>query len=170
MAAPEELVRVGRVVKPHGIRGEVVVEPEGETLGLLPSPAVVFVGDPPAERTLQAMRPHAGRLLVTVEGIDDRAGADALRGSWLRVSADALPEADADAAYVDDLVGCRLEDADGATVGTVRGVLPGAAHDLLEVEAGAGTVLVPMVREWLLRLDADGGVIRMRLPEGLIGD
>lgn len=148
----------------------MVVEPEGETLGLLPISTVILMGDPPRERQLEGIRPHAGRLLVRIAGVEDRDAAETLRGCWLRVHPEELPAAGQDSAYVDDLVGCRLETEDGEMVGTVRGVVPAFGRDLLEVRTQTGEILVPMVRAWLVELDPAARRIRMRLPAGLTAD
>jgi len=165
MAADDELVRVGRVVKPHGIRGEFVVEPDGDTLGrLAPGDQVFLAGEP---RFLRGTRLHQGRVLLAVEGCLDRDAAEAQRGHEVQVLAAVLPPPAEGQWYADDLIGWAVFDAQGKALGTVHGVLPGAAHDYLQLDE-AGAVLVPMVREWLLSADAERRELRVDVPPGLL--
>lgn len=161
-------VRIGRVVKPHGVRGELVVEPLGDSVALLDPGADLGVGKSAQRMELLAIRPHAGRWLMVLEGIDDREAAEALRGAWLTVPESTLPAAGDGEAYVDDLIGCELRDERGERLGRIADVLSGSAQDVLEVDTENGRVLVPMVAEWLLELAPDKGFVRMRLPPGLV--
>lgn len=162
----EELVTIGRVVRPHGVLGEVAVDTAGgEVLGRL-SPGEDVCLEPGGERVVCGIRPHAGRWLVSLEGVEDREAAERLRGVWLRVSADRLPEPAEYEFYVDDLVDAVVETADGDTLGRVVAVHAGAAQDLLELQREAGTTLVPMARDWLVEVDIDAGRIIMDLPAG----
>src|SRR5690606_20498162 len=100
------LLTVGRVLRPHGIRGEVVVEvhtdePEqryaaGSVLFAEPAeprrPGSRAAADPvPATLTVAGARPHQGKLIVAFRGVSDRTAAEALRGTWLRVDSDQVP-------------------------------------------------------------------------------
>lgn len=164
----EELVRIGRVVKPHGVTGELVVEAEGDSLPALTAGSPVWTDPAAAPVELSGIRPHAGRWLVRLVGTADRDAAERLRGAWIAVPAAALAAAGADEAYVDDLVGCEFRTPEGGRIGQIVGVVPGASHDMLEVDTGDDVQLVPMVAEWLESLDITGRVVVMRLPEGLL--
>lgn len=145
MAAPDDRV-IGRVVKPHGIRGEVVVEPLSDVVGRFDPGVELVVADTP--RTIASSRPHAGRLLVAFEGLVDRTAAETLRGATLVAAARDLD--DQDVYYVHELVGLDVVTDDGDWVGEVVGVrdLPSVAgYDLLEVERNG--------QRWLLPSDDD---------------
>lgn len=163
-----DLVRVGRIVKPHGIRGELAVEASGASVGSLPPGAEVWLGRPPRRFLVAGVRPHAGRWLISLEGVTDRNAAEALRNSRVLVHAADLAAPGDDEAFVDELVGCRLESVEGVPLGTVRAVRTGP-QDLLEVEGPSETFMVPMVRAWLVELDLAERRIVMRLPDGLGG-
>jgi len=164
MSADEGLVRVGRVIKPHGIRGELVVAAEGETL------AEVAVGESLVvdgrAYPVAGIRPHQGRLLLGLEGCSDRSLAETLRGAAVEVDSDQLRGLVEDEWYADDLVGWTLFDADGERLGVVSAVLPGAVHDYLQI-GSQDSQLVPMVRTWLVDVDAERRAISMNLPAGL---
>jgi len=165
MSADDGLVRIGRVVKPHGIRGELVVAAEGETLAELPMGAVVTVAG--ETYSIAGSRPHQGRVLLTLDGCADRTAAEALRGAGVEVANAGLLGLADDEWYADDLVGWELLDGAGARCGVVTAVLPGAVHDYLQIGTGVPQ-LVPMVREWLVDVDSAARTISLDMPAGLL--
>ena len=164
----QQLVHVGRVVKPHGIRGELVVSPVGDTLAALEAGTPVHLDIESGSRRVLALRPHQRRLLVALEGICDRAAAELVRGAKVMVDAGELAQLGEGEVWVDDLIGCRALLPDGATLGVVRGVLSAGGRDLLEIEMRQGMALIPMVREWLVEIDTEKRRLVLDLPEGLV--
>jgi 16S rRNA processing protein RimM len=162
---PDEVV-VGRVGRPHGVRGEVSVEPRtdepdrrfavGSTLlvrrpGAGPAPAYDVV-------TVASARWHQDRLLVRFEELDDRTAAEAARGLVLTttVSAGERPE-DPEEYYDHQLVGLTVVTTDGREVGTVAEVLHSGAQDLLVVDReGRDAAMVPFVVALVPEVDLDG--------------
>jgi len=163
-AGPDEPVLVGRVIKPRGVRGEVVVDPTGSTVDHLAPGRRLWAGD--RWLTVEARRSHGRRHLVRFAGVGDYDAAEALRGSALEIDADELEELGEGSYYVDDLLGCRVEGPDGADLGVVTEVVHGNG-DLLEVDAGDGTFLVPLARSMVHGVDLEAGRIVVDLPEGL---
>lgn len=166
-----DLVVIGRIIKAHGIRGEVVVQPLSDVPGRLDAGVEVLVGN--TLRTITGSRPHQGRLLVSFEGVGDRTTAELLRGRELR--AEAVDISDSDVYYAHELVGMAVRDANGQLIGTVVELieLPGAAgYDLLEVQRPDGpTFLLPAVDEYVeVGVDADGSehLVVTDAPEGLL--
>jgi 16S rRNA processing protein RimM len=127
---------VGRVVRAHGLRGEVVVDLVTSEASRLDVGAVLTAGDGRSLRVLAA-RPHQDRWLVSFDGVTDRDTADALRGVELL----AEPLADPDALWVHELIGADVVDTTGAPCGTIASVLANPADDLLELTGGE---LVPV--------------------------
>ena len=166
-----EQVLVGRIVKPHGIRGEVAVDVLSDVPDRF-APGTVHTARG-STLTVAASRPHQGRLLVAFEGIADRTQAEGLRGAELY--ADPVDLSDADTYYAHELVGMRVVGDDGADLGTVVDLveLPAAAgYDLLEVERPDGRRwLLPAVDEYVEVAADDDGVEHLLLvdpPEGLV--
>ncbi|MFA9431296.1 ribosome maturation factor RimM [Egicoccus sp. AB-alg2] len=166
-----DLVVVGRVVKAHGIRGEVVVEVLSNVPGRFDAGATVFLAG--TRRTIAGSRPHQGRLLVRLDGVPDRTAAELLRGASLE--APAADVSDEDTYYAHELVGMAVVGEDGAALGVVRSLveLPEAAgYDLLEVARTDGsTWLLPAVDDYVEVEDAPDGGERLRLvdpPAGLV--
>ncbi|HEX7277322.1 MAG TPA: ribosome maturation factor RimM [Acidimicrobiales bacterium] len=134
------MLEVGQVVKPHGLKGEVIVSmitnrPEARVV-----PGFVFATDR-GDLTLLSASPHQGRWIVAFEGVHDRDGAEALRGTVLR----AEPLAgggDDDTLWVHELIGAQVVGVDGQPYGVVEAVEANPASDLLVLPGGK---LVPLV-------------------------
>lgn len=172
MEAPARLV-VGRVLRPHGVRGEVVVEVLSDAPGRFAAGAAVAAGDPDAPATLRpltvaAVRAHQGRLLVRFAGIDDRDAAETLRASLLSIPLAAARPLGPDEYWPHQLIGLAVVDHHGRPRGTVAAVLPGAAHDLLQVRRpDGGEALVPAVAA-LVRVDLAAGRVEVDAIPGLL--
>lgn len=166
MSARTREVVVGRIGRPHGVRGEVSVEPRtdepdrrfvpGAVLTTeAPRGASPVTGARPPRLTVRAARWHQDRLLVTFEELTDRTAAEAARGLVLltEVPEDARPD-DPEEFYDHQLVGLRVVTTDGRDAGEVRGVVHGAAQDLLVVRTDAGPeALVPFVTALVPEVD-----------------
>ena len=166
---------VGVVLRPHGLRGELVVDVRTDTPGerfvagaVLARAAAdgVVVG----ALTVESARPHSGRLLVRFVEAPDRTAAEALRGSRLLVDPAALPPPDdPDEFHVHQLEGLAVELVDGTVVGTVREVVHGPGGELLVLaRAGQPDALVPFVRAIVPTVDLEGGRVVLDPPEGLL--
>lgn len=173
-------VVVARVGRPHGIRGEVTVEvrtdspgdrfTRGAVLHVVPPRRTGAAGPPPWPTvTLTGVRDHNGTLLLRLEGIADRSGAELLTGALLEAD---VPESDEpDAWYPAELIGLRVEDPDGRTLGEVTGLATGTAQDLLTVRCADGRPrLVPFVTALVPEVDVAGGRIVVDAPPGLLDD
>ena len=174
---PEE-VAVGRIGKPHGIRGEVSVElwtDEPERRFAVDARLLVqrpSGGPAPAHRSLRvaATRWHQGRLLVRFAELSDRNAAEAVRGLELTVAVapDERPE-DPEEFYDHQLVGLDVVTTDGAPVGTVAEVLHSAAQDLLVVRRdGRDEALVPFVAALVPEVDLGAGRLVVADRPGLL--
>jgi 16S rRNA processing protein RimM len=151
----DELVRVGRVGRPHGVDGAFVVEQASEEEGRFDIGAELIVDGAPAR--VEVARQVGGRRLAIKL---DRAVE---RGAELSVRRDALAELPDDSFYVADLVGIDVFDENDARVGVVRDVLPGPANDVLELDTG---LLLPLVEDCIREIDLAGR--RILLNPGFI--
>lgn len=154
-----EWVVVGRVAKAHGIRGEVAVEVLSDVPDRLAPGTPVRVAGRDSE--VATCRPHQGRLLVRFTHVSDRTAAELLRGA--AVEAAPVATDDLDTFLIAELVGARVEDADGTDLGTVSALIelpPAAGYDLLEVTRDDGrTWLLPDADELVEARDEDGTVV-----------
>jgi 16S rRNA processing protein RimM len=164
---------VGRVVRAHGITGEVVVDVRTDDPDTRFTPGTTLRGRAKGgtERrfVVDSARQHGGRLLVRLDGVTDRDGADALRGTLFLVdSGDLPPIDDPDEFYDHQLEGLQVRTTEGTEVGTVAEVLHTAAGELLSVRAGSGEVLVPFVSAIVTSVSLVDQVIEIDPPEGLL--
>jgi 16S rRNA processing protein RimM len=165
---------VGRVVKAHGVNGEVVVDVRTDDPGTRFAPGTRLRARPKngPEHTLvvESAREHSGRLLVRLAGVADRTGADALRGNLFLVDSEDLPPIDdPDEFYDHQLEGLRVVTTDGRLVGNVAEVLHTAAGELLSVTSeGGAEVLVPFVSAIVTAVSVADRTIEIDPPDGLL--
>jgi 16S rRNA processing protein RimM len=170
-ATAGDRVEVGRVLAPHGVRGEVAVESFSDVEERFSPGAELLTaaGRPGLERlTIDSVRPHRGALLVRFAGVADRDAADALRGAVLEVPREAVPAPPEGTWYHFQLDGCRCRDARLGDLGEVVAVIEDGGGVLLAVEGGGRRLLVPFVRAFVREVAPEEGRIELDLPEGLI--
>lgn len=121
------------------------------------------------ETVVLSSGPHAGRMLVQLDGVADRNAAEGLKGASLLVpESEAAPLGEGEY-WAHDLVGMRLVDEAGADLGEVADVVCGEAQDSLVARSGGGTEFrVPFVAEFVRRVDAGKRVITLRPIEGMV--
>jgi 16S rRNA processing protein RimM len=179
-ASSLELIIVGTVRRPHGLRGEVVVEvltdvPDrfaiGAELTALPPPGRPGPGAV-RQLVIRTVRPYRGTVLLSFAGIEDRDEAQALRGSDLAVGPDRSPPLPPDTWYHFQLLGCRLIDRRCGDLGEVVALVEDGGGILMMVEApceeGRRRLPVPLVKSFLVRVDLPARRIEVELPEGLV--
>jgi 16S rRNA processing protein RimM len=170
-------VIVGRIGRPHGIRGEVVVgvrtdEPDLRfAVGASLDAGATADGDTPPDRVLRVVGKHwhSGQLLVAFAGISDRTAAGELTGRWLSVDSSQLPPtADPDEFRDYELIGLSVRTPAGEAVGVVTDVLH-HGQDLLVVRRAPGQEhLVPFVKAIVPEVDMAAGVLVIDPPPGLL--
>ena len=162
---------VGRLGKPQGIKGEVTVEVRTDAPDERFADGAVLLTDPPERGPLvvASSRWQNARLVVAFEGVHDRPGAEAIRGTVLVVDSADLPDLDFEDEWYDhQQVGLAAVDPSGAPLGTVTDVVHSAASDLLVLrDAEEREHLVPFVREMVPTVDVPGGRVVVDPPEGL---
>jgi 16S rRNA processing protein RimM len=162
---------VGRVARPHGLRGEVAVNPETDFVEeRFRVGAVLWTRPPGGEEalTVAALRVQNGRPIVRFEGFERIEDVERLAGLELRVPESELQPLDPHTYYQHQLVGCVVEGADGGAVGTVARVEGGAMGSLLVVEGARGEILVPLSQAICVEVDVAAKKIRIDPPEGLL--
>jgi 16S rRNA processing protein RimM len=165
---------VGRITRPHGVRGELTVEVRTDDPQLRLATGAVLATEPAAAGplTIAGTRWHSGRLLVRFADVHDRAAAESLRGTLLVVdSADLEDLPDPDSYRDHQLVGLTVVGPDGAEVGSVADVVH-HGQDLLVV-AGSGSragaeILIPFVAAIVTEVDLRARLVRVDPPAGLL--
>lgn len=165
-------VAVGRVGRPHGVRGEVTVRVTTDAPEQRFAPGTTFAVDAPDGEalTVVAARWKSGGLVVAFDGVVDRSAAEKLRGAWLTVdTADIPSSADPDEFHDAELIGLDVVTTDGRRVGTVADVLHHGQDRLVVRGVDAAEILVPFVRALVPDVDVDGGRVVIDPPPGLLG-
>lgn len=161
---------IGRIGRPHGLRGDVSVEVRTDDPERRFAPGTAVATDPASAGPLviESRRWHSGVLLVRFEGVNDRNRAEDLRGTTLVIdSADIPPSDDPDEFYDHQLIGLAVVTPDGERVGEVSDVLH-HGQDLLVVRRSGAEVYVPFVKALVPVVDLDKGVLVVDGPAGLL--
>lgn len=163
-APSRDLLAVGRIVRAHGVRGEVSVLPLSEVESRF-SPGAVLRLDPDGERrlTVRSSRPHGSRLLVRFEEVADRDEAERLRGRVLLVPAEEAPPLPEGRFWVHEIVGLEVVTETGRRLGRVVEVLHNPGNDVWATERA----LVPAVRDVVVEVDRGAGRVVVRDLPGL---
>jgi 16S rRNA processing protein RimM len=168
-----ELV-VGRIGRPHGVRGEVSIEVRTDSPELRFAPGSVLRTDPASAGplTIEYFHWHSGRLLLALAGVDDRTRAEELRNVLLVIDIDDNERPEDDEEYYDhQLVGLAAQTVAGVPIGTVTEVLHLPSQDVLALRHVDGReVLVPFVTSIVPEIDLAAGVVRIDAPAGLLDD
>ena len=161
-------VMVGRVGRPHGLRGDVTVAVSTDDPDTRFAPGSVLDSDR-GPLTVAARRRSGGGLVLRFEGVEDRDAAEALRGTALSVPAEALPEVDdPDEFYDHQLVGLAVRHSDGRALGEVIDVWHPPASPVLVVRRPDGSEeAVPFVRALVPTVDLAGGFLVVQPPDGM---
>jgi len=170
--APTPFTALARVVKSHGLRGEVAVEPAADLPFVLPVDLEVWFVPPPA--TVRAGRVENVRRgpkgpLLKISGVDDIATAQSLVGTEELARTSELPEVwSAPEEVVQDAVGLTVKDLVHGLLGDVIEVIETGANDVWVVEGAFGEVLLPVIDDVVLQVDHEAATATVRLLPGLL--
>ncbi len=155
---PEGLLEVGRIGKPHGVKGDVFVTftSDVEQRRQVGARFIVITGKDHKELVTETIRAQADRFVVHFHDVADRTAAEALTNKFLY----AEPLNEGDALWVHELIGSTVIDVDGDTWGTCVAVVSNPAHDIVELDNGL-LIPIPFVES------CDGDVTIIRPPAGL---
>jgi 16S rRNA processing protein RimM len=166
------LVVVGRIGRPHGIRGAVSIEVRTDEPDRRFAVGSHLLSDSGQELVVASSTWHSGRLLLTFEGYDDRSAVEQLRNQILSVDRPdgELPE-DPEEFYDSALVDCQVVDGDGALIGRVTEVSHLPAQDMLIIRTEDDReVLVPFIEEFVPTVDIAARCIVISPPDGLLDE
>lgn len=175
-ASPKrDLILVARLLRPHGVRGEIKAIPETDRAARLAKLDAVYVGETAgtAKRyglaSLRSMPSKQGlTLLVALDGVSTPDDALALRGLGVWADAAALPLEDGEY-FLHDVVGLAVFTEAGEPVGTVRDLVDLPAHPVFVIgREGKSDVLVPDVEAFVAGIDFESRRLTIRPIEGLI--
>ena len=164
-----EYLEIGLIVRPHGVRGEMVVEASSELLPGLESGTTIFYGPDREKLMVERVRPHRGRLLLMAKAITDRDQAEALRQQILYLHSDEVDPLPDGSFYYWQIIGLEVYAESGAKLGVVKQIIETGANDVYVLEDDEGReVLIPAIEEVILKVDLDREQIVVHLLPGLI--
>lgn len=168
---PDELLLIGTIVAPFGVKGELKLKSLTDRPDLLGRRIrAVFVGKARTQHTITKAYEHKpGLLVLSLQGVAGRDAAEELRGEEVYIrETDAAPLAE-DEYFVHQLYGLKVLSEAGEEIGTVREVMSTGANDVLVVaRKGQPDALIPVVKDFVAELDIPGGRAVIRPIEGLL--
>ncbi|MCD8215536.1 MAG: ribosome maturation factor RimM [Clostridiales bacterium] len=160
---------VGKIVNTHGIKGEVKVYPYVDDLNEILGLERVFVekkGEIEEKKVLGA-RLHKGMALLSLEGVKNMTEAEALKGCVLKITRDMAEPCGEDEYFVKDLYGMEVVTEKGESLGELYDILFTGANDVYVVKTEGKDILIPAVKQCILKVDLSEGKMTVRLLEGL---
>ena len=165
--ADSAFIAVGRIVGPHGIKGELKVELATDDPRRFFLLETVYLGEEHIAHYVERVRLHKGRALLLLEEIDTPDLAETWRDAYVYIRMeDALPLAE-NQYYIDDIIGLKVLDEEGNVLGRVVEVLPTGSNDVYVISGLRGELLLPALSDVVLEIDLDRGQMIVRIPEGL---
>jgi len=169
MRAFDEMVTIGRVVKPQGRKGEVLVAPLSDRPGRFPDLRAAYVAGVEGgarEIAVTSSWPHKGGFVLKIEGVDSIDAAEGYRGLEIRIGQESLESLPAGSYYHHQLLDLRVEDASGRSLGRAAEILEtGAGAPVLVIRGDQGEILVPLAEEFILNVSLPEGRIVVKRPE-----
>lgn len=168
---PGGYIAIGQIIGAHGIRGEVKVAVMTDFPQRYRPGAKTYLGTEAhcVLTEIEAVRPHKEILLVKLAAVPDRNAAEALQGQYLLIpEEEAMPLGEHEN-YVHDLIGLAVETVAGESLGTLTEILFTGANDVYVVTGPEGNeILLPALRDVVLRVDLVEHKMTVAIPEGLL--
>lgn len=162
---------IGKLRRPHGVRGEMIMDVYSDFPERIRSDMKVFVGEEFTPIKIRSVRQHNKGLLVSFEGYYVPETVGELRNAMVYVLAEDLPPLTEGEYYHHDIIGLRVVDEEGRELGRVSEILQTPANDVYVVQPESGSeVLLPAVEDVILDIDLDKGEIRVHPLPGLLPD
>jgi 16S rRNA processing protein RimM len=159
---------LGRIAAPFGVKGWVRIVPFGDdplSWGAMPKWWIAPTAETPDEAwrsvSVHECRGHGDGVIARFDECADRSGAQALQGWFVAAPREAMPAPAEDEFYWGDLIGLRVDNLAGESLGVVEGLLSTGAHDVLRVVADDGERLIPFVAAYAVSVDLAKRVIRV---------
>ena len=165
----EPLCAIAVITTVFGIRGEVKIQSYARSGVELLALKKVLVGRNDRETVeleIESFAERQGNIFIKFLSIDDRTGAERLRGQYFFVALADRKKLPAGSFFVDELIGMDVKNEEGKRFGTIKEVLKSPAHDLYVVATGNGDVLLPAVPAIVKRVDSGQRTVMIEAPEG----
>jgi 16S rRNA processing protein RimM len=174
MTEHNALISIGRLLKPHGVRGEVVFLPYVYDMTLLPDlvERAVTLQHPTAPahtRTIRALRHVHKRVLMRFDGCEDMTQATALRDCEVLIPRDRFVPLPAGEYYWFEIEGLRVYTSDGHELGAIDEIIHTGSNDVYVVRNGPGEILVPALKDTVRSIDVQQGEMHLCIGQDALG-
>ena len=159
---------VGFLRRPHGVQGEILMDPHTDFPERMKRGRKLFVGESRQAMTLTSVRPHGTGMLVKFKGIETPEAAGAFRNHWVYIQAKDAPPLLEGQLYQYELFGFQVVDENGNPLGVLVEIIETGANDVFVVRDDTGKeILLPAIPSVILDVDAGRRLMRVHLLEGL---
>ncbi|HMO53330.1 MAG TPA: ribosome maturation factor RimM [Tepidiformaceae bacterium] len=159
---------MGRVLRPHGLRGEVRVMAFSQTARNLQRGRPVFLDG--VRRTVERARQDGEQWIVQLAGLSNRNAVETYRGELLEAADSEVLRDDDESYFVHELIGLKVVTVEGEELGVVTEVLQPGGNDVYVVVGDRGEVLIPAVGEVIDRIDVSAGLIAITPLPGMVDE
>jgi 16S rRNA processing protein RimM len=163
-------MKIAELGRPHGLRGEITAllhGVSGEELAAIATLRMRRADGSEVQVRVESGRPKGSGWILRIDGVEDREGAELLRGAVILAPPGDLPEAAPGEWWIDDLVGLEVVSDDGARLGRLVEVWTMPANDVYVVRSAEGEVLLPAIEEVIVGVDLEKGTMTVHLLPGL---
>ncbi len=161
----DKFITIGKIVAPHGVRGEVRVVPLTDFPERFRQMKTVLASNG-KELVIEQVRYHKQFVLLKFQGFDNATAVEALRNLLLQIERQDLVKLPADHFYIFDIIGLKVFDNDGEYLGVVTDVLKTGSNDVYIAEReGKPPLLIPALKKVVENIDLAGGQMRVKLQE-----
>lgn len=166
-----QMLRVGAVIKPHGIRGEIKVWPTTDDPYRFDelSEIILVKGSSEKRIGISSVKHFKNIVILGLSGIDTVESAEALRGADLYVDREHAAPLSEGEYYIGDIIGMEVQDEVAHHLGTISDVIDTAANDVYVVKlAGRRDLLIPAIKQCIVNVDVENNLMTVRLLDGLM--
>jgi 16S rRNA processing protein RimM len=162
-----ETVVIGRVIRPHGIRGELKVslpesfEAEGLDLQVQTAAGIRSLH-------VETVRGTESCPILKFKGIDDRNEAESLKGAVLSADKAHCPKLGEGAHFRSELIGLKVQTPDGRSIGRIEDIWNRPGQDIIVVRSGEKEILIPSVKAFIKAVQPEQGILIVEPIEGLL--
>ncbi len=167
MPVETEFLAVGRVLRPHGVRGELLLDVLTDFPERLKEVETVYLGDDAEPHVLEKVRFHRGQLLIRLADCADRNAAEAFRGQLVQIRIEPAAPPPPGSYYHHQIIGLQAVTDAGERLGEIAEILETGANDVYVVRGEHGELLLPAIKSVILAIDLDAGCMTVHLLEGL---
>ena len=166
---PPEFLRVGRVLRPHGIRGVLLVESDSDLAFSISAGSTIYLGDEDSLFTVQSFNKHRKQFLLKLENLESRQDAEAYRDRTILIPFENFEPLEENVYYHWQLKGLQVVKNDGQTLGELADIIVTGANDVYIVRTEKGKeLLLPAIESVVEEVDLERGRMIVNIIAGLL--